>query len=72
MCLNYLVQDESLEGTEYKSTDELRWETAATKITNEAVRSLTADNVTVVLIKISPPTMEENKDLAPQVSEEKS
>lgn len=45
-------QDESIEGTDLKSSEEIRWETAVNRLASEAVRRLSADNVTVVLIKI--------------------
>ena len=49
-------QDDKIEGTETKSAEEVRYETACNRLANEAVRKLSADNVTVILISISNPS----------------
>lgn len=51
--VNNILNDENIRGTETKDSSEVRWETACTRLTNEAVRRLSADNVTVILVAIS-------------------
>ena len=47
------LQDQSIQGTETKTADEVRYETACARLANEAVLRLSADNVTVLLLAIS-------------------
>ena len=48
-----LLQDESIQGSETKSAEEVRYETACARLANEAVLRLSADNVTVLVLAIS-------------------
>ncbi|KAK2148720.1 hypothetical protein LSH36_486g03052 [Paralvinella palmiformis] len=49
---NKIIEDASITGTELKSAEDLRWETACVRLVGEAVHRLSADNVTVVIIRI--------------------
>ncbi|XP_063409827.1 integrin-linked kinase-associated serine/threonine phosphatase 2C-like [Mytilus trossulus] len=51
---NKILEDSTIQGTDDKSTDDLRYETACNKLANEAVLRLSADNVTVLIIAIQP------------------
>ena len=54
--LNFLsvvsTQDPSHEATDFKSEQDVRYESACAQLANEAVRRLSADNVTVLLVAI--------------------
>ena len=43
-----------IQGTDVTSVDDFRYETACSRLANEAVLRLSADNVTVLLISIKP------------------
>lgn len=45
-------QDESIEMTDSRSAEDMRYEMACNRLANEAVRRLSADNVTVLLIAV--------------------
>ena len=49
----YILQDETIEGTETKTAEEVRYDTACARLANEAVLRLSADNVTVLLLALS-------------------
>ncbi|VDI55042.1 integrin-linked kinase-associated serine/threonine phosphatase 2C [Mytilus galloprovincialis] len=51
---NKILQDSTIQGTDDKSADDLRYETACNRLANEAVLRLSADNVTVLIIAIQP------------------
>ena len=44
-----------MEATETKTAEDIKFETACNRIANEAVRRLSADNVTVLLVAIARP-----------------
>ena len=50
--VNRVLEDEAITGNELKSTEDARWEAACNTLANEAVRRLSADNVTVILVRI--------------------
>ena len=52
----FILQDQSIQGTETKTADEVRYETACARLANEAVLRLSADNVTVLLLAITKTT----------------
>ena len=54
--LIYILQDETIEGTETKTAEEMRYDTACARLANEAVLRLSADNVTVLLLALSKKT----------------
>ena len=47
-----VCQDESIESTDSRSAEDVRYETACNRLANDAVRRLSADNVTVLLIAV--------------------
>lgn len=51
--VNDILEDESFQGSETKSAEEVRYETACARLANEAVLRLSADNVTVLVLAIS-------------------
>lgn len=51
--INSILSDDRIKATETKDANEIRWETACTRLANEAVRRLSADNVTVILVAIA-------------------
>jgi len=50
--VNKVLEDETIKGTETKTAREVRYDTACTRLANEAVRRLSSDNVTVILVAI--------------------
>ena len=51
--MSFILQDETIEGTETKTAEEVRYDTACARLANEAVLRLSADNVTVLLLALS-------------------
>ena len=52
-----ILQDESIVAKEGKSALEARYEVACNRLASEAVRRLSQDNVTVLLIRIDTPSV---------------
>lgn len=48
-------QDPALEVPDHKNENDLRYDTAASRLATEAVRKLSGDNVTVVIVSIGLP-----------------
>lgn len=46
------LEDSSIQATEVKTEEEMRYETACNRLVNEAVRKLSGDNVTVVIVAV--------------------
>ena len=50
--MNMFCQDVRIEATNGRDADDVRSETACNRLANEAVRRLSADNVTVLLVRV--------------------
>ncbi|ESN92230.1 hypothetical protein HELRODRAFT_116079 [Helobdella robusta] len=50
--INKILNDDKIEGTDMKDVDCIKMELAANRLANEAVRRLSADNVTILLVDI--------------------
>lgn len=51
-AINQILEDKNIEGTDMKSCEDVKFETACSTLANEAVLRLSADNVTILLISL--------------------
>ncbi|XP_076451535.1 integrin-linked kinase-associated serine/threonine phosphatase 2C-like [Babylonia areolata] len=53
--VNTILKDQSIHGTDRRSAEEVRFDTATSRLANTAVLRLSGDNVTVLTVAINPP-----------------